>query len=312
MKRFFFLAFVATFLMVNSVFCGDEEDFPIRPPKKYPYSYPDRILVGKIQYHTVKPSDTLFDIARRHGLGINDMQLLYPNMDPWLPPKGVRLMIPSLWILPPSKHKRGIVLNIPELRLYFLKPEEGTVQTYPVGIGDEGWETPVGNYSILSKRENPTWYIPPSLQAKYGATTMPPGPDNPLGKFMMKFAPMYGIHGTHMPWGVGMLVSHGCIRTYPEHIAVLYPQVDIGTPVEIIYEPVKIGAYDGRIYVEVHPDIYKKISNFMEYGLKKLEEFPLRERVDRSRYTLAITMKNGVPFDVTKDDVGSLASAEHK
>lgn len=296
--------------MVSFTQAGDEEEFPIKPPKKYVYSYPDRTVIGSIQYHVVRKKETLLDIARRYGLGINEVQLLYASMDPWVPPEGLKIMIPSMWVLPPMRYG-GIVLNIPEFRLYFFRPSEGTVQTYPVGIGDEGWETPTGIYRIESKRENPTWYIPPSLQEKYGATTMPPGPDNPLGKYMMKFAPMYGIHGTHMPWGVGRLVSHGCIRTYPEHIAVLYPQVSIGTPVEIIYEPIKLGMLDGRIYAEVHPDIYKKIKDFMDYGLRKLDASPLRDRIDRSRYITALTLQNGMPLDVTKDGGVTVSSMLH-
>ena len=296
------LCLIVSFLAiaVGEAWTGDEEEFPIRPPKKYPYSYPDRTVIGAFQYYVIKDKDTLLDIARRYGLGINELQLLYPSMDPWIPPKGVKIIIPSMWVLPPMRYG-GIVLNIPEYRLYYFRPSEGTVQTYPVGLGDEGWETPVGVYRIESKRENPTWYIPPSLQAKYGATMMPPGPDNPLGKFMMKFAPMYGIHGTHIPWGVGMMVSHGCIRTYPEHIAVLYPQVSIGTPVEIIYEPIKIGLLDGRVYVEVHPDVYKRIKDWNDYATKFLASSPLRDRIDKSRYMTAVTLQNGAPMDVTKD-----------
>lgn len=309
-RKLFLLFMCLCCLMVvgTEARAGEEEEFPIKPPRKYPYSYPDRTVIGSIQYHVVKNKETLLDIARRHGLGINELQLLYASMDPWVPPVGLKIMIPTVWVLPPMRYG-GIVLNIPEFRLYYFRPSEGTVQTYPVGIGDEGWETPVGVYRIQSKRENPTWYIPPSLQEKYGATMMPPGPENPLGKFMMKFAPMYGIHGTHMPWGVGRLVSHGCIRSYPEHIAVLYPQVAIGTPVEIIYEPVKLGALDGRVFVEVHPDVYKRIKDFVDYGLKQLAASPFKDRVDRDRYVTALTLQNGMPTDVTKDGTGLVAAS---
>lgn len=309
-RKFFLLCLSLCLMMFGSVelWAGDEEEFPVKPPKKYPYSYPDRTVIGSIQYHIVRDRETLLDIARRYGLGINELQLLYASMDPWVPPVGLRMMIPTMWVLPPMRYG-GIVLNIPEFRLYYFRPSEGTVQTYPVGIGDEGWETPVGVYRIESKRENPTWYIPPSLQEKYGATMMPPGPENPLGKFMMKFAPMYGIHGTHMPWGVGRLVSHGCIRTYPEHIAVLYPQVAIGTPVEIIYEPVKIGMLNGQVYVEVHNDVYKRIKDFLDYGLKQLASSPFKDRIDRERYITALTLQNGMPTDVTKDGLPVIVSS---
>jgi len=260
----------------------------------------ENTVIGGISYHTVTKGETLLDIARRYGLGYNDLALVYPNMDVWLPPVGKRLMVPSFWVLP-SVERKGIVLNIPELRLYFYSSEPGTVQTYPVGIGDEGWETPLGSYRIGQKRTNPAWYIPKSLQGKYGRSIIPPGPDNPLGAYIMKLAgTSYGIHGTNMPWGVGRLVSHGCIRLYPEHITKLFAQVRVGTPVKIIYEPIKWGQKRGRIYVEVHPDVYKKILDFRGYAVRALNQCPFgTKRIDRDRYFLAVRLKNGVPFDVT-------------
>ncbi len=269
---------------------------------KFFYSESSKSVIGRIQYYIIKKGDTLLDVARMFGLGYNDINLLYPDTDPWIPPKGKKLIIPTMWVLPQGKHK-GIILNIPELRMYYFRPKEHTVQTFPVGIGDEGWETPLGHYKIGQKRKNPTWYIPKSLQEKYGRSSIPPGPENPLGSHIMKLAgTSYGIHGTNMPWGVGRLVSHGCIRLYPEHIKILYTQVKIGTPVEIIYEPIKWGYRRGRIFVEVHPDVYRKIENFREYALLKLEQCPFgKQMVDLKRYMLAIRLKNGVPFDVTKD-----------
>lgn len=274
--------------------------------KKYGYDDGTLTVIGSITYHIVEKGETLLDIARAYGLGFNEMQLLYPTMDPWIPPTGKKLIIPTMWILP-SVRNDGIVLNIPEFRLYFFSKDH-TVQTYPVGIGDEGWETPVGTYRIGEKRVKPTWYIPPSLREKYGRSVMPPGPDNPLGDYMMKLAgTSYGIHGTHMPWGVGRLVSHGCIRSYPEHIEVLFPQVKIGTRVDIIYEPIKWGVRKGRIFVEVHPDIYKRIPDFMSYAHQRLKQCPFgRENVNEARYFLAVRLKNGLPFDVTAYPLKSL------
>lgn len=267
---------------------------------KYFYDDSQKTVVGIIQYYVVKKGDTLLDIARKFGLGYNDVSLVYPNTDPWIPPPGKKLVIPTMWVLPESKHN-GIILNIPELRLYYFKPREHTVQTYPVGIGDEGWETPVGHYRIGQKRKNPTWYIPRSLQEKYGKKSIPPGPENPLGSYIMKLAATsYGIHGTNMPWGVGRLVSHGCIRLYPEHIEALFHQVKIGTPVEIVYEPIKWGRKQNRIFVEIHPDVYRKIEDFNQYALLKLENCPFgKNKVDYERYMIAVRLKNGVPVDVT-------------
>jgi L,D-transpeptidase ErfK/SrfK len=267
---------------------------------KYPYDLETLTVVGAPRWHQVRHKETLLDIARLYGLGYNEMVLLYPRLDPWLPPKQKQLMIPALWVLPPTEHEE-LVINLPELRLYFFNKKEKTVQTYPIGIGDEGWETPLGVCRISEKRANPTWYIPESLQEKYGRKTMPPGPENPLGEYILKLSlGPYGIHGTHMPWGVGRLISHGCIRCYPEHIAVLFPQVPVGTRLEIIYEPIKLGVKDGAVYVEAHPDVYRRIEDYEQYAAEKLKSFPFAEKIDRQRYFLAAKLQNGVPTNVSK------------
>jgi L,D-transpeptidase ErfK/SrfK len=131
---------------------------------------------------------------------------------------------------------------------------------------------------------------------------MPPGPENPMGEFVMKFsAGPYGVHGTSMPWGVGRLVSHGCIRCYPEHIRILYPQVAIGTKLEIIYEPLKFGRKNGRILVQAFPDVYKKIPDYAKYAFDRLAQYPLAKDVDQRKFMVAMSMQNGVPTDVTRN-----------
>jgi L,D-transpeptidase ErfK/SrfK len=265
---------------------------------RYPYQIPNNSVIGNPTTHPVRPKQTMLDIARTYGLGYNELELLYPQIDPWVPPNEKSIIIPSSWVLPPTQHEQ-LVINVPELRLYFFN--NSSVQTYPIGIGDEGWETPLGSFHIVEKRPNPSWYIPLSLQAKYGMAVMPPGPTNPLGDYMMKFsAGAYGIHGTAMPWGVGRLVSHGCIRCYPEHVKLLYPQVKIGAKLEIIYEPLKFGERDGRIFVEAHPDVYRKIPDYYAYAMEKLSRYPLAQQVDQRRFLVAISLKSGVPVNVSK------------
>lgn len=267
---------------------------------RYPYQLPDQTVVGAPQWHTVRDKETMLDLARRYGLGFNEVHLLYPQVDPWGPPVGRLLAMPTFWVLPPTQHQQ-LVINLPELRLYFFDKATSTVQTYPIGIGDEGWESPLGTFYINDKRPNPTWYIPKSLQAKYGMASMPPGPENPLGEYIMKFsAGAYGIHGTAMPWGVGRLVSHGCIRCYPEHIRILYPQVKIGTKLEIIYEPIKFGQKDGQVFVEAHPDVYRRIPDYFQYAMEKLKQYPLAQKIDRKRYAMAIRLQSGIPINVTR------------
>jgi L,D-transpeptidase ErfK/SrfK len=285
------------FVFMTSFCLGDDRYTAVL--KTYPYGPGDPTVIGKPSWHTIQNRDTLLDIARMHGLGYNETALLYPRIDPWMPPVGARLFIPTFWVIPPSKLEQ-IVINIPELRLYFFQRDLGSVQTYPVCIGNRDWKTPLGIFYITEKRPNPTWYIPESLQTKYGADRMPPGPDNPMGEFAMKFsAGAYDIHGTHMPWGVGRMLSHGCIRCYPEHIQLLYPQVEIQTNVEIIYEPIKFGLKGGQIFVEVHPDVYGNIIDFNTFALQRLTEFRHNQYVDREQYDEAIRIKSGIPMNIT-------------
>lgn len=269
---------------------------------RYPYDLENNTVIGSPSWYTVRPRDTLLDIARRHGLGYNELELLFPRMDVWIPPEGRAIPIPTLWVLPPTRFEQ-LVINLAELRLYFFDKASATVQTYPIGIGDEGRETPLGTFFINEKRANPTWYIPASLQEKYGMTIMPPGPQNPLGEYIMKFsAGPFGIHGTAMPWGVGRLISAGCIRSYPEHIRILYPQVAIGTKLEIIYEPLKFGWQNGHIYLEAHPDVYRRVPDYLEYAREKLDSFPMAHMIDQQKFMMVVNMRNGVPTNVTRFD----------
>ncbi len=265
----------------------------------YKYRYNNLTVIGDPVFHTVKSEDTLLDIARDYGLGYNEMVLPYPHMDPWMPPVDERLLVPSFWVLPNTKHQQ-LVINVPEMRLYFFQKGRSRVQTYPVALGDKDWQTPLGIFFINEKRPNPTWYIPESLRTEYGAKAMPHGPRNPMGKFAMRFsAGSFAIHGTHMPWGVGRLVSHGCVRCYPEHIRLLYPKVKLKTKLEIIYETIKIGRKGNRVFVEVHPDVYDKISDFEKYAENTRKLHPMAVYMDPEKYKSAVRQRSGVPTDVT-------------
>jgi L,D-transpeptidase ErfK/SrfK len=267
--------------------------------KAYEYRYNDLTVIGEPVFYTVKSEDTLLDIARDHGLGYNEMVLPYPQMDPWMPPVNEPLFVPSFWVLPTTKHQQ-LVINVPEMRLYFFQKGMSRIQTYPVALGDKDWQTPLCTFIINEKRPNPTWYIPESLRREYGARAMRHGPRNPMGKFAMKFsAGSYAIHGTHMPWGVGRLVSHGCVRCYPEHIRLLYPKVKLNTKLEIIYEPIKIGRKGNRIFVEVHPDVYGKIPDFEKYAQNILKRYTMAVYVDPEKYKLAVRLQSGIPTNVT-------------
>ncbi len=219
-------------------------------------------LVGAITTVTARANDTLLDIARRHGLGYEDIVNANPGVDTWLPGEGTAVVLPTRYVLPAGPRK-GVVLNLAEYRMYYYpevpEGEPAVVMTYPISIGRMDWETPLGRTSIISKVRNPSWYPPESIRAEHAAEgdplprIVPPGPENPLGEYAMRLGlPGYLIHGTNRPAGVGMRVTHGCIRMFPEDIDYLFGRVDISTPVRIINEPVKVGWDGDDLVIEVH------------------------------------------------------------
>ena len=220
-------------------------------------------VVGALATITAREDDTLVDIARRHGLGYHDIVRANRGVNVWVPGEGTEVVLPTRFVLPPGP-RQGIVLNLPEYRLYYYpEPADGElayVMTYPISIGRMDWDTPLGATSVISKVRNPSWYTPQSVRDEHAADgrplprIVPPGPQNPLGKYAMRLGlPGYLIHGTNRPAGVGMRVTHGCIRMFPEDIEFLFPNVDVNTPVRIINEPVKLGWFGNELVMEVHP-----------------------------------------------------------
>lgn len=230
-------------------------------------------LIGTLQITRSEYEDTLLDIARANGLGYHDIKLVNPDIDTWLPGEGEEIILPSQFILPHASRK-GIILNIPEMRLYYFRRQQGkplTVFTYPLGVGREGWDTPYMKTRIIQKKKNPYWYPPKSIREEHAEQGDPlprrvsPGPDNPLGKYALRLGvPQYLIHGTNKPYGIGMRVSHGCIRLYPEDIEQLFSQIDLGTPVHIINQPYKVGHHQGRIFLEAHPYLQEDAEQFQD------------------------------------------------
>jgi L,D-transpeptidase ErfK/SrfK len=227
----------------------------------------DAPLLGREERVVTSFEDTLYEIARRYSLGSEEVVRVNPGLDPWLPGAGKDIVIPGQRVLPPGP-REGIVVNLPEHRLYFYPPTKpGQVQrvfTYPISIGKMDWRTPLGKTKVVDKRERPSWTPPESVRLEHIANgdplpaVVPPGPDNPLGLYAMRLAlpgGSYLIHGTNNPIAVGMAVTHGCIRMYPEDIAELFPMVAVNTPVYLINEPVKIAWVDGRLMLEVHPPV---------------------------------------------------------
>ncbi len=252
-------------------------------------------VIGFRQYHLVRDKETLLDISRNYGLGFNEIELLYPDLDPWVPGAGKRLHIPTQWVLPPTRYE-DVVINIPEMRLYRFFKKISMVKTYAIGIGRQGFETPVTVSRVADLKTNPSWTVPPSARDAYGKTVVPPGPDNPLGDFWIGLSTRHiGIHGTNFPWAVGRLVSRGCIRMYPEHVSRFFKEVIKGTIVELIYEPVKIGFANSRIFLEVHPDIYNRIPDLFKHTVALIMQKGLLDKVDWNKVEQCLLEKNGAP-----------------
>lgn len=223
---------------------------------------PSQSVIGEPQIVFTREEDTFSDLAREYGLGYDEIVAANPNIDPWLPGDNTPVLLPTQYVLP-NVPRRGVVLNIASKRLfYFPAVAEGEsieVMTYPIGIGRVGWETPLGATSVVSKARNPHWYVPASVRKEHAEMGDPlpavvlPGPDNPLGLHVLKLGiPGYLIHGTNQPYGVGMRVSHGCVRLYPENIELLYSLVNVGEEVRIINEPYLAGRANGDLYFESH------------------------------------------------------------
>lgn len=204
--------------------------------------------------------DTLLDIGRRNSLGYEEITRANPIVDVWLPGEGTDVELPTRFVLPQAP-RTGLVINIAEYRLYYFseKNDQKLVATFPISIGRMDWETPLGHSTIEKKVTKPTWYPPASIRKEWAADgrvlerAVPPGPDNPLGDYAMRLSiPGYLIHGTNRPAGVGMRVTHGCMRMFPEDIERLFPAVPIHTPVEIVNQPYKLGWSGNDLILEVH------------------------------------------------------------
>jgi L,D-transpeptidase ErfK/SrfK len=225
------------------------------------------MVVGDDTTVTTVYEDTLYDLARQFSLGSEEIIRVNPDVDPWLPGAGKQLIIPGRHILPPGP-REGIVVNLPEHRLYYYPPHThgGPIQviTYPVSIGKMDWHTPIGLTHVIGKEKNPVWFPPASVRKEHAEAgdplpvRVPPGPDNPLGAYAMRLAAgggTYMIHGTNNPIAVGLAVTHGCIRMYPDDVAELFPLIPIGTPVYLINVPVKVAWVDGELLLEAHPPV---------------------------------------------------------
>ncbi|MEW6660324.1 MAG: L,D-transpeptidase family protein [Thermodesulfobacteriota bacterium] len=267
--------------------------------------YPD--VAGGPEEYVVESRVSLVRLAQERGIKWTALARRNKLKPPYRLKKGMVLKIDTTHIVP-NELAHGLLINLPELALYYFK--DGAYQRrYTLAVGKPSWPTPTGNYKIIDKRKNPTWNVPESIQEEMEeeglevVEQVPPGPKNPLGKFfMLTSAEGVGIHATNRPWSVGYYASHGCIRMLPDEIEKLFPQITMGTPVKIIYRPLKMAVTpQGRIYLETHPNIYQRKIDFMALVKDLAQRNQLVERIDWERVPKILKAKEGIAQDITRD-----------
>lgn len=277
-------------------------------------------VVGEVSLTTSRHEDTISDIAWAYGQGFLEMRHANPDVDAWLPGDGTEIVIPNFYVLPDTP-RSGIVINVPEMRLYYYpKPKRGepaTVITYPISIGRQDWATPYGNTTIISRVKSPGWTPPASIKKEHAENGdplpdyVPPGPDNPLGDYALGLGKRgYLIHGTNKPYGLGMRVTHGCIRLYPKHIEQLFSKVAVGTRVRIIDQPYKAGWLNGSLYLETHPPLEEQkgdeISSYQQL-IATISEASLEDgsdQIDWNAVKAVSDNKSGIPVAIGQINYG--------
>jgi L,D-transpeptidase ErfK/SrfK len=266
---------------------------------------PGSDVVGDVEIIEAVHEDTFFKLARRYDVGYEELELANPGVDTLLPGEGTKIVIPTRHVLPDAP-RRGIVINIPEFRLYYFPDgDQGRVITHPIGIGREGWGTPYGSTTVVRKRHLPTWTPPDSVRAEHAErgdilpAVVAPGPDNPLGEHALYLGfTSYLIHGTNQPMGVGMRVSHGCIRMFPADVEALFSMVDPGTPVTIVNQPYKMGWGEGGLYLEAHAPLAEEQEDWTATELTRRYVAATDERTVQVRWGLADEVagaRSGIP-----------------
>lgn len=261
------------------------------------------VVAGEDLLTKVEDGKSLMEVARREGYGYENVLNSNPGIDPWQPETKSEVLLPGKAILPYGT-KLGLRINLAELRLFHIyKTQEGHYQTdiYPLGIGREGRETPEGEYHIIVKQKNPVWRVPKGLRERDPTlpSLVPPGPENPLGDFWLGLsASGYGVHGTNRPLGVGRRVSYGCLRMYPEDIAVLYDRVRTGLSVQISYQPIKAARHGNELLLEVHPDYLQKYNDLFQQALTVISKTSWPGDIDYNKVKTIISEQRGRPVRI--------------
>ncbi|MFZ0500408.1 MAG: L,D-transpeptidase family protein [Steroidobacteraceae bacterium] len=301
---------------------------PVEPPAPLPVQTerfvlaPGQDVVGTLQIVKVRKDETLSDIGRRFNVGLGEMTRANPNVDPWIPKPGTTVVVPTQYVLPDAPH-RGIVVNVAAMRIFYYPPHKRgkpqTVITHPVGIGRQGWKTPIGVTHVLWHEKNPVWHVPPSIIAEHRQEgdklpkVMGPGPDNPLGDYALHLGwPGYLIHGTNKPVSVGLRVSHGCVHLFPEDIAQIFKMVPNGTEVRVVNQPYLFGWKDGSLYLQSAGPLEddkrpwtKQAHRLLAVTLTRSQRVELKrsqDKIDWDRVVQLVNAPVGVPIPVSGDD----------
>ncbi len=292
LRRFLYAGFLFAFLLFAArLSSADEPILPGINPGILP-------LTGEIRTYTVQEGDSLFLIARRYGIAYTAIARANRIIDPNKIFVNQRLILPIEAIIP-KVIARGIIINLPEYRLYLFTG--GNPAIYPVAIGLPTWQTPPGKFTVSNKIKDPTWYMPPEMARRENIKQeiIPPGPDNPVGdRWIGTSIKHTGIHGTNKPMSIGKSVSHGCIRLYPEDIQKVFDMVSVGDPGEFLYEPVKVAVAGQDIIIEAHPDVYGLIPDMEKLAKEKIGKLNLSNKVDSEKLQKAIKDSAGIPVRI--------------
>lgn len=290
MRRILYITttFFITFLVIVPLTSSSIED-----------GFPSSNIIGKDTNYTVKKGDSLKKIASRFDITAEELVKTNKLRNANVINPGQKLRISTKTIVP-KKIDKGLIINLPEYKIYHF--EFGRLfNTYDIAIGKKNWRTPRGKFEIANKTLNPTWRVPPGMarKLKIKKSSVPPGPSNPLGKYWIGLSlPHIGIHSTNQPRTIGKAKSHGCMRMESDKAKKLFNDVNVGTPGEIIYQPVKIAQSDGSIFLEVHHDIYGLFPNIYSHALSLLSKEGLKNKVDIEVVKKAVEEKRGSPVKI--------------
>ena len=246
---------------------------------------------------------TLLDVAFEQRLGYAGVARLNPDVDPWIPEPGTEIELPT-WSVLPDAPERGLVINLPELRMYDF-PRPGPPQVYAIAIGEVDSPTPTGSFVLGMRRAEPVWYVPDSIRGERPElpAVVPPGPANPLGSHWISIgSTSYGLHGTNNPWSIGRLSTHGCVRLYDDVMRRLFTSAPAAAPLRIVYQTIKLGARGNRLYLEAHPDLYGRATLARDELFARLMMLRrtgvTEEGIDAARVERIAREARGIPVEI--------------